>query len=137
MGVFDANILYDNFFTAGTDKNTVVPNVTPSKNVVNKVSTITVWSKNGVWYTDKSLKHKANGIIKHMGSYWSFKDGKLIKNAWTKQWGHYYWSDKSGKLIQGTGTWHNVKWNFGTNGTYYVKSGQVSDVNKLIAELNK
>lgn len=111
--------------------------MTPSKNVVNKVSTITVWSKNGVWYTDKSLKHKANGIIKHMGSYWLFKDGKLIKNAWTKQWGHYYWSDKSGKLIQGTGTWHNVKWNFGTNGTYYVKSGQVSDVNKLIAELNK
>lgn len=137
LGVFDANILYDNFFTAGTDKNAVVPNVTPSKTVVNKNATITVWGKNGVWYTDKSLRHKANGIIKHVGSYWSFKDGKLIKNGWTKQWGHYYWSDKNGKLIQGTGTWHNVKWNFGTNGTYYVKSGQLADVNKLIAELNK
>lgn len=34
-GRFDASILYDNFFTAGTDKNAVVPNVTPSKPVVN------------------------------------------------------------------------------------------------------
>ena len=34
-GRFDASVLYDNFFTAGTDKNAVVPNVTPSKPVVN------------------------------------------------------------------------------------------------------
>ena len=33
LGRFDASILYDNFFTAGTDKNAVVPNVTPSKPV--------------------------------------------------------------------------------------------------------
>ena len=38
-GRFDASILYDNFFTAGTDKNAVVPNVTPSKPVVNKADT--------------------------------------------------------------------------------------------------
>ncbi|MBU7568508.1 hypothetical protein KGP39_07110 [Weissella hellenica] len=31
LGVFDVNVLYDNFFTAGTDKNAVVPNVTPTK----------------------------------------------------------------------------------------------------------
>ena len=36
LGRFDASILYDNFFTAGTDKDVVVPNVTPSKPVVNK-----------------------------------------------------------------------------------------------------
>ena len=34
-GRFDASILYDNFFTAGIDKNAIVPNVTPSKPVVN------------------------------------------------------------------------------------------------------
>ena len=39
LGRFDASILYDNFFTAGTDKNAVVPNVTPSKPVVNKPDT--------------------------------------------------------------------------------------------------
>ena len=36
LGRFDVSILYDNFFTAGTDKDAVVPNVTPSKPVVNK-----------------------------------------------------------------------------------------------------
>ena len=35
LGTFDVTQLYDNFFTAGTDKNAVVPNVTPSKPVVN------------------------------------------------------------------------------------------------------
>ncbi|WPQ68441.1 GH25 family lysozyme [Weissella paramesenteroides] len=34
-GRFDVSVLYDNFFTAGTDKDAVVPNVTPSKPVVN------------------------------------------------------------------------------------------------------
>ncbi|MBU7556814.1 hypothetical protein KGP42_04230 [Weissella paramesenteroides] len=38
LGRFDVSILYDNFFTAGTDKNAVVPNVTPSAPVVNKPS---------------------------------------------------------------------------------------------------
>ncbi|MFL2020437.1 GH25 family lysozyme [Weissella hellenica] len=33
LGTFDVTQLYDNFFTAGTDKNAVVPNVTPSKPV--------------------------------------------------------------------------------------------------------
>ena len=39
LGRFDASILYDNFFTAGTDKDAVVPNVTPNDKVVNKPDT--------------------------------------------------------------------------------------------------
>lgn len=39
LGRFDASILYDNFFTGGTDKDAVVPSVTPSKPVVNKPDT--------------------------------------------------------------------------------------------------
>lgn len=97
----------------------------------------TVFEHKGIWYTDKKFTKKANGIIKHMGSFWSFKDGKLIKNGWTKQWGHYYWSDQHGKLIQGTGTWHNVKWDFGNNGTFYVRGASVKNVEALINELNK
>lgn len=34
-GRFDVSVLYDNFFTAGTDRDAIVPNVTPSKPVVN------------------------------------------------------------------------------------------------------
>lgn len=39
----------------------------------------TVWSKGGLWYTDKKFTKKANGRIKHMGQYWTFVGGKLIK----------------------------------------------------------
>ena len=39
----------------------------------------TVFEHNGIWYTDKKFTKKANGRIKHMGSYWTFKDGKLQK----------------------------------------------------------
>ncbi|UEG66614.1 hypothetical protein GZH44_07620 [Weissella hellenica] len=38
LGVFDANILYDNFFTAGTDKDAIVPNVTPTKPIKSAVN---------------------------------------------------------------------------------------------------
>ncbi|AWF95576.1 GH25 family lysozyme [Weissella cibaria] len=126
LGVFDVNQLYDNFFTA--DQAVIKKN--PGDGA-------TVWSKGGVWYTDKSFKHKANGIKKHMGSYWSFAYGKLIKSNWTNSWGMYYWSDGDGKLVQGKGTWKGYTWDFGTDGTYYVKNATPKSLNKLVEQLNK
>ena len=126
LGVFDVNQLYDNFFTA--DQAVIKKN--PGDGA-------TVWSKKGVWYTDKSFKHKANGIKKHMGSYWSFSNGKLIKSNWTNSWGMYYWSDGDGKLVQGKGTWKGYTWDFGTDGTYYVKNATPKSLNKLVEQLNK
>ena len=126
LGVFDVNQLYDNFFTA--DQAVIKKN--PGDGA-------TVWSKGGVWYTDKSFKHKANGIKKHMGSYWSFSNGKLIKSNWTNSWGMYYWSDGDGKLVQGKGTWKGYTWEFGTDGTYYVKNATPKSLNKLVEQLNK
>ena len=126
LGVFDVNQLYDNFFTA--DQAVIKKN--PGDGA-------TVWSKGGVWYTDKSFKHKANGIKKHMGSYWSFANGKLIKSNWTNSWGMYYWSDGDGKLVQGKGTWKGYTWDFGTDGTYYVKNATPKSLNKLVEQLNK
>jgi len=126
LGVFDVNQLYDNFFTA--DQAVIKKN--PGDGA-------TVWSKKGVWYTDKSFKHKANGIKKHMGSYWSFANGKLIKSNWTNSWGMYYWSDGDGKLVQGKGTWKGYTWDFGTDGTYYVKNATPKSLNKLVEQLNK
>ncbi|MEY4664266.1 GH25 family lysozyme [Weissella cibaria] len=125
-GAFDITQLYDNFFTA--DQAVIEKN--PGDGA-------TVWSKGGVWYTDKSFKHKANGIKKHMGSYWSFANGKLIKSNWTNSWGMYYWSDGDGKLVQGQGTWKGYKWDFGTDGTYYVKNATPKSLNKLVEQLNK
>lgn len=125
-GAFDITQLYDNFFTA--DQAVIEKN--PGDGA-------TVWSKGGVWYTDKSFKHKVNGIKKHMGSYWSFANGKLIKSNWTNSWGMYYWSDGDGKLVQGQGTWKGYKWDFGTDGTYYVKNATPKSLNKLVEQLNK
>lgn len=127
LGVFDVNQLYDNFFTADQ---AAIKETAPTDQA-------TVWSKDGVWYTDKQFKNKANGIIKHMGSYWSFNNGKLIKSAWTTAWGLYYWSAGDGKLVQGQGEWKGAKWDFGTDGTYNVKSATVPDAGKLIEQLNK
>ena len=126
LGVFDVNQLYDNFFTA-------------DQAVIKKNSGdgATVWSKGGVWYTEKSFKNKVNGIKKHMGSYWSFANGKLIKSNWTNSWGLNYWSDGEGKLVQGQGTWRGYKWDFGTDGTYYVKNATPKSLNKLVEQLNK
>lgn len=116
-GVFDVNQLYDNFFTAD------LPAVTSGE---------AVWENNGVWYTDQSFKNKANGIIKHMGSYWSFRDGKLVTSDWTKAWGLHYWSGADGKIVQGEGNWHGYHFNFGTDGTFNAKSATVTDLDSII-----
>lgn len=121
LGVFDVNQLYDNFFTA--DQAVIKKN--PGDGA-------TVWSKGGVWYTDKSFNHKANGIKKHMGAYWSFENGKLIKSSWTNSWGMYYWSDGDGKLVQGEGDWHGYHFDFGTDRTYFAKSAMVKNLASVI-----
>ena len=69
-GRFDASILYDNFFTAGTDKNAVVPNVTPSKPVVNKPDTSAI----------KQFKNAGNRFT----AYKSFRVDKIayVNGMW-------------------------------------------------------
>ena len=70
LGRFDASILYDNFFTAGTDKNAVVPNVAPSKPVVNKPDTPAI----------KQFKNAGNRFT----AYKSFKIDKIafVNGIW-------------------------------------------------------
>ena len=70
LGRFDASILYDNFFTAGTDKNAVVPNVTPSKPVVNK--------------TDTSAIKKFKAVGNRFTAYKSFRVDKIayVNGMW-------------------------------------------------------
>lgn len=69
-GRFDASVLYDNFFTAGTDKNAIVPNVTPSKSVVNKSDTSAI----------KQFKNAGNKFT----AYKSFKVDKIayVNGMW-------------------------------------------------------
>ncbi|KAA8447013.1 hypothetical protein FKV71_08470 [Weissella paramesenteroides] len=69
-GRFDVSVLYDNFFTAGTDKNAVVPNVTPSKPVVNKPDTSAI----------KQFKNAGNRFT----AYKSFRVDKIayVNGMW-------------------------------------------------------
>ncbi|MGK4016737.1 GH25 family lysozyme [Weissella paramesenteroides] len=69
-GRFDASVLYDNFFTAGTDKNAVVPNVTPSNPVVNK--------------TDTSAIKKFKAVGNRFTAYKSFRVDKIayVNGMW-------------------------------------------------------
>lgn len=113
-----------------------------NKDIVNGISTPapkpevkeTVFAKDGLWYTDKAFTKKANGIIKHMGSYWSFEQGVLKKSTFTSYWNKLYWSGADGKLVQGKGKLRGIEFDFGTNGTFNVKSMKVvnpDDVEKL------
>ena len=70
LGRFDASILYDNFFTAGTDKKAVVPHVTPAKPVVNKPDTSAI----------KKFKNAGNRFT----AYKSFRVDKIayVNGMW-------------------------------------------------------
>nr|CCC56253.1 putative lysozyme M1 (1,4-beta-N-acetylmuramidase) [Weissella thailandensis fsh4-2] len=70
LGRFDASILYDNFFTAGTDKDAVVPNVTPSKPAVKKPDTSAI----------KKFKNAGNKFT----AYKSFRVDKIayVNGMW-------------------------------------------------------
>lgn len=108
-----------------------------NKDIVNGISTPTpapvpevketVFAKDGLWYTDKAFTKKANGIIKHMGSYWSFVEGKLKKSTFTSMWNKLYWSGADGKIVQGKGKYKGINFDFGTDGTFYVKSMSVEN----------
>ncbi|MCS9984124.1 hypothetical protein EFL35_03835 [Weissella paramesenteroides] len=69
-GRFDVSVLYDNFFTAGTDRNAIVPNVTPSKPVVNKPDTSAI----------KQFKNAGNRFT----AYKSFRVDKIayVNGMW-------------------------------------------------------
>lgn len=100
-----------------------------------------VWSKNGVWYTDKKFTKKANGIIAHMGAYWAFNNGALVKNKFVSQWSKLYWSGAEGKLIQGKfpakGDFKGFKYDAGTDGTYNIKTITPVDAVEAAKQLNK
>ena len=55
------------------------------KVAVDKGDGETVWQHNGLWYTDKQFKNKAQGRIKHMGQYWTFVGGKVTAKPVAKK----------------------------------------------------
>ncbi len=75
------------------------------------------WLENGQPYT---------GFRKYQGSYYWFQNGVRQNNQWETAWGHQYYVGADGRAVQGI-QWINGKiYNFGTNGTFYLRQDNVS-----------
>lgn len=96
----------------------------------------TVYEKHGRWFTDKKFTKLANGVIAHMGKYWAFENGVLIKSRFVSQWNLLYWSTDTGEIASGTGEYAGMKFDFGTDNTYNVKGITIKDAAKAGMALN-
>lgn len=100
----------------------------------------TVWDKDGKWFLidkkGKKTNNVANGVIAHMGKYYAFDKGTLIKNRFVASWNLLYWSTGSGELATGTGEYQGMTFDFGNDKTYNVKKITVKDANKASKALN-
>ncbi|MDI6498675.1 glycoside hydrolase family 70 protein [Leuconostoc suionicum] len=70
------------------------------------------WYENGKTYT---------GIRFYQGAYYYFKDGVRQDNQWVHEWGYTYYVGNDGRTVQGWQTISGKQYNFGTNGTYYLR----------------
>lgn len=72
-----------------------------------------LWIENGQRYT---------GFRKYMGAYYFFINGVRQHNRWVSEWGLNYYVGSDGRSVQGS---HvkigNKVYNFGTNGTFYLR----------------
>ncbi|QHM55600.1 glycoside hydrolase family 70 protein [Leuconostoc mesenteroides] len=70
------------------------------------------WYEKGRTYT---------GIRFYMGAYYYFKDGVRQNNQWVHEWGNTYYVGNDGRTVQGWYTIAGKSYNFGNNGTYYLR----------------
>ncbi|CAK1229600.1 Glucan-binding domain (YG repeat) [Fructobacillus fructosus] len=78
------------------------------------------WYENGQLYT---------GFRYYMGTFYWFVDGVRQNAGWREAWGLKYYTDETGRAIQGTRMIDGVLYNFGEDGTFYVRplSGYIHD----------
>src|SRR5699024_6547510 len=91
----------------------------------NKNGVLTPWSgyqktANGWhWYERGQLY---TGFRYYMGTYYWFENGNRIDSTWRKAWNHQYYVDGQGRAVQGKAYLiNNIYYNFGTNGTFYLR----------------
>ncbi|MFT8735730.1 MAG: C39 family peptidase [Lentilactobacillus hilgardii] len=72
------------------------------------------WVENGHPYT---------GFRFYMGTYYWFVNGVRQNAGWREAWGYKYYTDTDGRAVQGNYTIDGIVYNFGNNGTYYLRGG--------------
>lgn len=75
------------------------------------------WLEDGQPYT---------GFRKYQGAYYWFQNGIRQNNQWETAWGHKYYVGANGRAVQGTQWINGKRYNFGTNGTFYLRNDDVS-----------
>lgn len=85
----------------------------------------TVFAKDGIWYTDRKFKQRANGIKVHVGIYYYFENGKRVDDAFREAFGYMYYFGKDGKCVQGNVKRGKTTYDFGEDGKYYLRGVKV------------
>ncbi|MDD9138235.1 glycoside hydrolase family 68 protein [Fructobacillus sp. CRL 2054] len=71
------------------------------------------------WYENNKL---FTGFRYYMGTYYWFDDGVRQDNQFHEAWGHLYYTDANGRAVQGDQVINGQHYNFGNDGTYYMRS---------------
>lgn len=100
-----------------------------------------VYESNGKWYliddkTGAKTDTIANGIVAHMGNYWVFNNGEVVRNRFVTQWGYVYWATGDGIVASGTGEYAGMKFEFGDDNTYFIKNIKITDAQVAGKALN-
>ncbi|MDF7636984.1 GH25 family lysozyme [Leuconostocaceae bacterium ESL0958] len=70
------------------------------------------WYENGQLYT---------GFRYYAGTYYWFVNGVRQNQGWREAWGMKYYTDQDGRAVQGQQTIDGQTYNFGSDGTYYLR----------------
>lgn len=64
---------------------------------------------------------KYTGFRNYMGAYYYFVNGVRQENSWETEWGLTYYVGNDGRSVQGHYSIGGVAYNFGDNGTFYMR----------------
>ncbi|MFT8571097.1 MAG: hypothetical protein ABF718_04585 [Leuconostoc pseudomesenteroides] len=66
-----------------------------------------------------------------MGTYYWFVNGVRQNEGWRQAWNYIYYTDKDGRAVSGKQLINGHSYDFGTNGTYYLKSSGYLYLNEI------
>ncbi|MFT8571083.1 MAG: NlpC/P60 family protein [Lentilactobacillus hilgardii] len=95
---------------------------TASDNRTGYVYSPEISTANGGWNWVEN-GHPYTGFRFYMGTYYWFVNGVRQNAGWREAWGYKYYTDTDGRAVQGNYTIDGIVYNFGNNGTYYLRGG--------------
>ena len=118
--------------------NTVLQIINGKAYEVNNSGMLTMSTKTGYLKTEQGWRWLEHGVAytgfrHYMGTYYWFVDGVRQDAGWRKAWNFTYYTDKNGRAVQGKQWIDGQLYDFGNDGTFYLR-GKV--VNKRTGYIN-